>query len=180
MPVAVVSHNPTIIHSWWTDGTTHCIVTVVSQESTPSAPPPLVHNALHTRRRLVRTAKACWWESHGLRRLLVHHLLLPEGRLLLLLHLVVVWGKALVVPLQLTLRARRLLLPGQLRPLLLLLGPLLGWLGKAQASTRRGLLLEGPLLGCCLLLSLQLLGTSHCSSLLGSLLFCSPGRCEQP
>ena len=105
-----------------------------------------MHNALHTRCRLVRTAKVCWQKSHGLRRLLVHHLLLHNGRLLLLLHLVMVGGQALVVPLHLTLQTRGQLLPGQLRPLLLLLGPLLGWLGKAQSSARRGLLLEGPLL----------------------------------
>ena len=149
----------------------HSHVIATSQWSTPPAPPPLVHNALHTRCRLARTAKACWREPHGLRRRLVHHLLLL---------LVVVGGQALVVPLHLTLRARRLLLPGQLGPLLLLLGALLRWLGKAQARARRGLLLKGPLLGCCLLLSLQLLGTPHCSSLLGSLLFCGPGCCEQP
>ena len=126
----------------------HCTDIAIAQWSTPPAPPPLVHNALHTRCRLVRTAEACWQESHGLRWLLVHHLLLHEGDLLLLLlHLVVIGGQALVVPLHLTLRTRRLLLPGQLRPLLLLLGPLLRWPGKAQASTRRGLLLEGPLLG---------------------------------
>ena len=172
-------HNSTEIHGGQIYQ--HCTDIAIAQWSTPPAPPPLVHNALHTRCRLVRTAEACWQESHGLRWLLVHHLLLHEGDLLLLLlHLVVIGGQALVVPLHLTLRTRRLLLPGQLRPLLLLLGPLLRWPGKAQASTRRGLLLEGPLLGCCLLLSLQLLGTSHCSGLLGSLLFCGPGCCEQP
>lgn len=176
MQLSLMSQDQFMVDRWGH----HSHVIATSQWSTPPAPPPLVHNALHTRCRLVRTAKACWREPHGLRWRLVHHLLLHEGHLLLLLHLVVVGGQALVVPLHLTLRARRLLLPGQLGPLLLLLGALLRWLGKAQARARRGLLLKGPLLGCCLLLSLQLLGTPHCSSLLGSLLFCGPGCCEQP